>query len=271
MKRTLAMHWAGYALATGRIYRHSLARKEIHTLRHTLRPHLVATSLLLSFVLTHPAAKAAHPMTLTNADKPAALRHALDVGGGLSRAERGAGMLGYRLLMGESVRLGIDIRWAMTNEIEQKQRGQHILIRTPLVLRAKSFARVRFDFVVAPGVQHVERDGMSTETALTLTGGAIMHWRLLSKFALRIGASMPVAIHVVPNTEFYRWGMSVHLGMSVRFADWCWAYADGMVSVLDGLGNEPEKTAIEGQFGLRFYFGTPGPDHDIFIPLPTGF
>ena len=59
--------------------------------------------------------------------------------------------------------------------------------------------------------------------------------------------------------------------MSIRFADWCWAYADGMVSVLDGVGTDPQKTATEGQFGLRFYLGATGPDHDIFIPLPTEF
>jgi DNA-binding beta-propeller fold protein YncE len=58
------------------------------------------------------------------------------------------------------------------------------------------------------------------------------------------------------------------MGTSIRVTDWCWAYADGMVSVIDGAGNHSKRVAIEGQFGLRFYFDSDGPDHDVLAPLP---
>ena len=58
--------------------------------------------------------------------------------------------------------------------------------------------------------------------------------------------------------------------MSIRLTDWCWTYADAMVSVIDDGQDQAKRIALEGQFGLRFYFAD-GADHDIVAPLPTAY
>ena len=98
-----------------------------------------------------------------------------------------------------------------------------------------------------------------------------MHWRLLSSFSLRAGVSVPLAMTIVPHTRISQFGVSGHLGTSIRFTDWCWAYADGIVSVLDNVQNKSARIAIEGQFGLRFYIDSGGSDHDILVPLPASY
>ena len=102
-----------------------------------------------------------------------------------------------------------------------------------------------------------------------MSAGVLIHWRLLSEVSLRIGASSPIAIDIAPTVSLATFGAAGHVGLSFRFADWCWGYVDGMVSVLDGVSRISEQVVVEGQFGVRFFFGGPGADDDVLVPLPA--
>ena len=73
---------------------------------------LLRVLIALVFFLGSAPALAQLPANETHLSERSNLRHALDLSGGVNLSDIGTAAIGYRALVSESLRIGLDLRWA---------------------------------------------------------------------------------------------------------------------------------------------------------------